>query len=69
MIESLIMLKCDVCGAVFDKHRVSTGCDPRSWGSSINRLLRLALEEDWSSAQYQLAYLCPSCVLHDVFSS
>ena len=69
MIESLLMLKCDVCGAVFDKHRVYTGCDPRPWARLINRLLLLAIEEDWSEAQNQCAYLCPSCVMHDVFRS
>jgi hypothetical protein len=69
MIESLIMLKCDVCGAVFDKHRVSVGHDPHSWRSSVNGLLRLATEEDWELAQYQFAYLCPICVMHDVFRS
>jgi hypothetical protein len=69
MIESLIMLKCDVCGNVFDRHRSSVGSDPDSWRRSVTGLLRLATEEDWSLAAYQFAYLCPSCVLHDVFRS
>ena len=69
MIESLIMLKCDVCSNVFEKHRLSVGCDPDLWRRSVHGLLRLAIEEDWASAQYELACLCPSCVLHDVFRS
>ncbi len=67
MIESLILLKCDVCGSVFDKHRLTAGSDPSFWRRSVNGLLRLATEEDWSFAGYQFACLCPSCVLHDVF--
>jgi hypothetical protein len=67
MLESIVMLRCDVCRELFDKHRLVVGDHLGAWSKSARRLRQMAREGDWSFVPQSKSYLCPSCVLHGAF--
>ena len=66
MLTSQIMLKCNCCNFIFEKHRWAEGEEPMAWTEALNLLLEAADEDGWSVRNCPDFQLCPDCNLDGV---